>query len=224
MEPKSSFRHSQVSATCPYPYTKPHQSSSCPPSHFSKIHFNIIFPSTSSSFKLLLLSVVPTKILCAPFFSSIRAMCHAHLIFLDLITQIIFGEKDHKAPRYVVFSTLWYLVLLSPDRLLSNTLRLCSSLNVRDQASHPYKTSVKIIALYILIFIFLGSKLEDIRSSTEWQQAFPDFILFFIPSRMEFCRIGDVLKYQNCSKLSENIFSVYNWHQIAPNYIHTTQS
>jgi len=139
-----------------------------PPSHFSKIHFNIIFPSTSSSFKLLLLSVVPTKILCAPFFSSIRAMCHAHLIFLDLITQIIFGEKDHKAPRYVVFSTLWYLVLLSPDRLLSNTLRLCSSLNVRDQASHPYKTSVKIIALYILIFIFLGSKLEDIRSSTEW--------------------------------------------------------
>jgi hypothetical protein len=48
---------------------------------------------------------VSTKILYAPLLSSIRAMCHAHLIFLDLITRIIFGEKDHKAPRYVVFST-----------------------------------------------------------------------------------------------------------------------
>ena len=30
-----------------------------------------------------------------------------HLIFLDLITQTIFGEEntDHEAPHYVVFST-----------------------------------------------------------------------------------------------------------------------
>jgi len=44
---------------------------------------------------------------------------------------------------------------------LSNTQSLYSSLNVRDQVSHPYKTTRKIIVLYILIFIFLDSKLED---------------------------------------------------------------
>jgi hypothetical protein len=33
----------------------------------------------------------------------------------------------------------------------------CSSLNVRDQVSHPYRTTGKIIVLYILIFMFLDS-------------------------------------------------------------------
>jgi hypothetical protein len=46
--------------------------------------------------------------------------------------------------------------LLGPNILLntlfSNTLSLCSTLNVREQVSHPYKTTGKIIVLYILIF------------------------------------------------------------------------
>ena len=55
--------------------------------------------------------------------------------------------------------------LLGPNMLLStlfsNTLSLRSSLNVSGQVSHPYKTIGKIIVLYILIFKFLDSKLED---------------------------------------------------------------
>jgi hypothetical protein len=32
---------------------------------------------------------------------------------------------------------------------------------VRDQVSHPYRTTGKIIVLYTLIFVFLDSNLED---------------------------------------------------------------
>jgi len=39
--------------------------------------------------------------------------------------------------------------------MFSNTLSFLSSLNVNDQVSHPYKTTGKIIVLYILIFKFL---------------------------------------------------------------------
>jgi hypothetical protein len=54
------------------------------------------------------------------------------------------------------FSPLpYYLVPLGPNILLntlfSNTLSLRSSLNVNDQVSHPYKTTGKIIVLYILV-------------------------------------------------------------------------
>jgi hypothetical protein len=38
---------------------------------------------------------------------------------------------------------------------------------VRDQVSHPYKTPGKFIVLYILLFVFWGSKLEDRRSCNE---------------------------------------------------------
>jgi hypothetical protein len=43
----------------------------------------------------------------------------------------------------------YHFILLST--LFSNTLSLCSSLNIRDQVSHPYRTTGKIRVLYILI-------------------------------------------------------------------------
>jgi hypothetical protein len=52
--------------------------------------------------------------------------------------------------------------------LFSNTLSLCSTLNVRDQVSKPYRTAGKIIALYSLIFMFLDSRREDERFWSQW--------------------------------------------------------
>jgi hypothetical protein len=57
-------------------------------------------------------------------------------------------------------------ILLST--LFSNTLHLRSSLNVRDQVSHPYKTTGRITVLYILTFKFLDNRREDRRLWTEW--------------------------------------------------------
>jgi len=91
MEPKDSLPHSQETAT--RSSSKPDQSSPCLPTHFLKTHFNIILPFTPGSFKWLLPLGFPTKTLYAPLFSELHATCSAHLILLDLITRIIFGEK-----------------------------------------------------------------------------------------------------------------------------------
>jgi hypothetical protein len=58
-----------------------------------------------------------------------------------------------------------YLVPLRPKHLpqypgLENP-SLSFSLNLREKASHPYKTTGKIIILNILMLIFLESKRED---------------------------------------------------------------
>jgi len=74
----------------------------------------------------------------------------------DFITRTILGKE------YRLFSSSLYNFLRSSvtssflgpniflNTLLSNSLSLRSSLNVSDQVSHPYKTTGKIIFLYIL--------------------------------------------------------------------------
>jgi hypothetical protein len=66
-----------------------------------------------------------------------------------LITRIIFGD-EYRSLSSSLCSLLHSPVtssLLGPNILLStlfsNTLSLCSSLSVRDQVSHPYKTTGK---------------------------------------------------------------------------------
>ena len=49
----------------------------------------------------------------------------------------------------------------------ADTLNVCFSLNVRDQISCPCRIADKIIVLYILVSIFVDSKLEDIRFCTK---------------------------------------------------------
>ena len=51
----------QEPAACPYP--EPDQTSPCPPSHFLKIHFHTIFPSTPGSSQWFFPSSFPTETL-----------------------------------------------------------------------------------------------------------------------------------------------------------------
>ena len=170
MEPKGSFPHSQVPAIRPFP--EPARSSPYPhtplpedPSYYPPIDAWVsqvgLFPSG-----------FPTKTTYTPLLSPIRAKCPAHLIFLYFITQTILGE-EYRSLSSSLCSFLRSPVtssLLGPNILLStlfsNTLSPRSSFNVSDHVSHPYKTD-KIIILYILIFKFLDSKLEDKRFYNE---------------------------------------------------------
>jgi hypothetical protein len=52
------------------------------------------------------------------------------------------------------------------NTVLSNTLSPCLSLKVRDYVSHSYRTTGKIIVVYLMNFMFLDCRREDERSWT----------------------------------------------------------
>jgi hypothetical protein len=55
-----------------------------------------------------------------------------------------------------------------------------------DQLSHIYKTRGKIAVLYILIFMLLGSRLEDKFSELNGIKHSPDLICFYFPHELNF--------------------------------------
>jgi hypothetical protein len=60
--------------------------------------------------------------------------------------------------------------------LFSNGLSLCSSLNIRDQVSHPYRTTGNIIVLYIIILAILDRRREDKHSQLNGSKHYPNSI------------------------------------------------
>jgi hypothetical protein len=108
-------------------------------------HLRLGFPSGPSP------SGFPTNILHAFLFSTIRATCHDQFIL-----NCDYTLRRAQVMKLVLCSFRQSPVispLFGPDILLStlfsNTLSQCSSLNVRVQVSHPYRTTGKMIVLYM---------------------------------------------------------------------------
>ena len=113
MEPEGPLPHPQVPATCLYPQTD--QSNPCLPSNFLKIHFNNIFPLTLG---------LPNGVCSSSLLSPICATYPAHLIILDLIIRIIFGEeyRSFNSSLCSLVHSLFTSSLIGPNIFLSTPI------------------------------------------------------------------------------------------------------
>ena len=121
----------------PVPYLTQLDPVHTPTSHFLKIHLNIILPSMPGFPQWSLSFRFPHQNPVCPLLSPIHTTFPAHLILLNFITQMILGE-EYRSLSSSLCSFLHSpitLSLLGPNilnTLFSNTLSLCSSLNVSD--------------------------------------------------------------------------------------------
>jgi hypothetical protein len=147
------------------------------PSHFSKIRFNNILPSTYRSYWLFFPSGFPIKILyafpCMP--------CPSHAPCIDHSTNTMGWWVQIMSPLLYSFQQLPLISFRSaPNMLFSilfrNTLSLCSSLNLCCLASHTNRTTGKISFVYFNL-MFIDSSGENKRFGTEWQTESPEINL-----------------------------------------------
>ena len=159
-------------AACPCP--EPDQSSPSP----HPASWRSILISSSHLFLGLLSDLFiwgfPIKTLCASLLSPLHASYPAPLVLLDLITQIIFNED------YISWSSSLCSLLHAPVAqflLMTRCLPQHPFLEQRQPtflphcarpALTPTQNNSRIVFLYILIFVFLDSELEDKRIWGEW--------------------------------------------------------
>jgi len=143
------------------------------PSHFFKIHFNLILPSWLGLPRSLSTHRFTTKDLQAP------DRLPAHLISLDLI-QIIFSEDCRLHQKMFPISPVVSALSdpnISLSTLFSNIHRLRSYFSVRGSAPHLHKTTAKNVFLYILVFVFVETKSEGNRFQTDSSRHFLDIFI-----------------------------------------------
>jgi hypothetical protein len=96
-----------------------------------------------------------------------------HLIVLVVIILLIYDEeyKLWRSSLYILsLASCWFLFLRSKYSSQHALLKRPQSmfLKARDQLSHQYKTTFKVIVLYTLIFMFSYRRWEDKRFLTRW--------------------------------------------------------
>jgi hypothetical protein len=144
MEPEGSSPNSQELSTCPIlsqtnlVHIIPSYLSKIPPPTYLLVFLAVSFLLNFSSIRYVFL------------FSTIHVTRPTHFILLDLIILIILGE-EYKSRSSLLCTFLHppgTLSVFGPNILLStlftNTLSLCSSLNVRYQVLHRFRKKAKL--------------------------------------------------------------------------------
>jgi hypothetical protein len=169
-----------VSATGSYP--EPAESTLHPAAIFPKINFHPILLSTPWSFE----------------WSLSFGLSHQNLVHFSVHSQAFHTPRPPHSASFDLPNDIWgwvqimklltvqlptfscyFIPLRSKYSPWNSVLKhsVYSFFNVRYQVSHPYKTTDRIMGLYILIFTFLDSRREDKLQSALSQKA----VFFILP-------------------------------------------
>ena len=155
MEPEGSLPHSQQPANCLYP--EPERSSPCPPSHLSKIHFNIIL-STPGSSKWYPSLKLPHK---NPVYKSLPHTCH--MPCPSQFSWFHYPNNENNWTHYLCISELWLGLRLDDREIEADSRR-------EEKKVLPFRYSNKncvcIPYLYHVCNTLLQTRSDDQATST----------------------------------------------------------